>query len=87
MAADRDTYYLWFYPWTLFLVFLFLKLSNEIDWSWWWVTLPLSVTATGMFIATLFIRILIRVDKKIEDIKGFEDDIGKAAKEKEEDNG
>ena len=24
-----------------FLVFLVLKLTNVIDWSWWWVTAPL----------------------------------------------
>ena len=26
---------------TLFIVFLILKLTNTIDWSWWWVTSPL----------------------------------------------
>ena len=25
----------------LFIVFLVLKLTNTIDWSWWWVTCPL----------------------------------------------
>ncbi len=25
----------------LFLVFLVLKLTNVINWSWWWVTAPL----------------------------------------------
>jgi hypothetical protein len=25
----------------LFIVFLILKLTNTIDWSWWWVTCPL----------------------------------------------
>jgi hypothetical protein len=25
----------------LFLVFLVLKLTNHIAWSWWWVTAPL----------------------------------------------
>lgn len=25
----------------LFIVFLVLKLTNVIDWSWWWVTSPL----------------------------------------------
>lgn len=25
----------------LFVVFLVLKLTNTIDWSWWWVTAPL----------------------------------------------
>jgi hypothetical protein len=25
----------------LFLIFLVLKLTNNISWSWWWVTSPL----------------------------------------------
>ena len=25
----------------LFIVFLVLKFTNHIDWSWWWVTSPL----------------------------------------------
>jgi FtsH-binding integral membrane protein len=29
----------------LFIVFLVLKLTHVIDWSWWWVTAPLWVPA------------------------------------------
>lgn len=25
----------------LFVVFLVLKLTGNIDWSWWWITAPL----------------------------------------------
>lgn len=25
----------------LFIVFVVLKLTNHIDWSWWWITAPL----------------------------------------------
>lgn len=25
----------------LFIVFLCLKLTDTIDWSWWWITAPL----------------------------------------------
>ena len=25
----------------LFLIFMTLKLTGNIDWSWWWVTAPL----------------------------------------------
>lgn len=25
----------------LFLIFMTLKLTGDIDWSWWWVTAPL----------------------------------------------
>lgn len=26
---------------TLFVVFLVLKLTNVVAWSWWWITAPL----------------------------------------------
>jgi hypothetical protein len=29
----------------VFIVFLFLKLTGYIDWSWWWVTSPLWIRA------------------------------------------
>lgn len=28
-------------PLTLFLVFLILKLTHTVAWSWWWVTSPI----------------------------------------------
>jgi hypothetical protein len=28
-------------PSVLFIVFLVLKLTEIIDWSWWWITAPL----------------------------------------------
>lgn len=31
----------------LFLVFLILKLTKVIAWSWWWVTAPLWISALG----------------------------------------
>ena len=30
----------------LFVVFLILKLTGHIDWSWWWVTSPLWIPIT-----------------------------------------
>jgi hypothetical protein len=30
----------------LFIVFLILKLTDTIDWSWWWVTSPLWIPLT-----------------------------------------
>ena len=30
----------------LFIVFLILKLTGNIDWSWWWVTSPLWIPLT-----------------------------------------
>lgn len=29
----------------VFIVFLVLKLTGKIDWSWWWVTAPLWIPA------------------------------------------
>jgi hypothetical protein len=43
----------------LFLVFLILKLTNTIDWSWWWVTSPLWI---GVVIWVILSIILIICD-------------------------
>jgi len=37
----------------LFLIFLVLKLTGLIDWSWWWVTAPLWVSFLVGFIGGL----------------------------------
>jgi hypothetical protein len=39
----------------LFLIFLVLKLTDYIDWSWWWVSAPLWLTA----ILYIFIAIIM----------------------------
>ena len=36
-----------------FLVFLVLKLTGTIDWSWWWVTAPIWGTAVLAILAFL----------------------------------
>ena len=41
----------------MFLIFMTLKLTGVIDWSWWWVTAPL----WGGF-ALIFIVIMIVVE-------------------------
>ena len=41
----------------LFVVFLILKLTHTIDWSWWWVTSPLWITA-GFVLGVLGIVLL-----------------------------
>lgn len=43
----------------LFVVFLILKLTGNIDWSWWWVTSPLWIPiAIGIVFIILGIIIL-----------------------------
>jgi uncharacterized membrane protein len=37
-------------PGLIFLVFLVLKLTGYIDWSWWWVTAPLWLIFAVFFI-------------------------------------
>lgn len=40
----------------IFIVFLVLKLCKVIDWSWWWVTAPLWISAgIGLIILALWI--------------------------------
>jgi hypothetical protein len=41
----------------LFIVFLVLKLTGNIDWSWWWVTSPLWIPVAAVF--TLIVIALV----------------------------
>lgn len=43
----------------LFMVFLVLKLTGNIDWSWWWVTSPLWIPLSLMVVITFIGLILI----------------------------
>lgn len=46
----------------LFLLFLGLKLTNQIDWSWWWVTAPLwgpLALVLGFALIVIFIAFII----------------------------
>ena len=38
----------------LFIVFLVLKLTNVINWSWWWVTAPLWIPIAILIGIALF---------------------------------
>lgn len=42
---------------TIFVVFLVLKLTHTITWSWWWVTAPLWIDV----LASLVLLVLIAV--------------------------
>lgn len=43
----------------LFVVFLILKLTGNIDWSWWWVTSPLWIPI-AIVIVFLILGMIIR---------------------------
>jgi hypothetical protein len=59
----------------LFIVFLTLKITNNIDWSWWLIALPLwwwiglIIIGVILFVLFWFISILIRSIKKLITIK------------------
>jgi len=57
----------------LFIVFLILKLTGNIDWSWWWVTSPLWIpVALALFvflIVFLLFMILVSVGFDFEVVK------------------
>ena len=50
----------------LFIVFLVLKLTGTIDWSWWWVTSPLWIPIA---LAILISGIIITVAAIIERLR------------------
>jgi hypothetical protein len=45
----------------IFLIFLVLKLTGLIHWSWWWVTFPLWLpfAVIGFFIALAVVAVII----------------------------
>ena len=57
----------------LFIVFLVLKLTGNIDWSWFWVTSPLWIPigiAVSLFFIVVFVIILLLIfGFTIEDLK------------------
>ena len=47
----------------LFIVFLILKLTGNLDWNWWWITSPLWIPAALLIIVgilMLCIKAIIR---------------------------
>jgi hypothetical protein len=57
----------------LFVVFLVLKLTGNIDWSWWWVTsplwIPVAILLSIMFIAIIVFILLVIFGINPKDIK------------------
>lgn len=43
----------------VFIVFLVLKLTNNIDWSWWWVTSPLWLPAAAALAFVAIVGIIV----------------------------
>ena len=49
----------------LFIVFLVLKLTNYIDWSWWWITAPVWIPL-GLVVMILIVTALVLIVKEIK---------------------
>lgn len=50
---------------TLLLIFLTLKLTNLIDWSWWWVLSPIWIpTCIATTVIIIYLIILIYLKRK-----------------------
>lgn len=48
----------------LFLIFLVLKLTNVIDWSWWWVTSPLWISFALWGLVILIALIIVAISNR-----------------------
>lgn len=44
----------------VFIVFLVLKLTNVIDWSWWWITAPLWIPTAILIVVLILIGIICK---------------------------
>ena len=47
----------------LFVVFLILKLTGYIDWSWWWVTAPLWIPFAIAIVFLVISTIVLGIKK------------------------
>ena len=52
----------------LFLVFLVLKLTKVIDWSWWWITAPLWGQVALLIVTLIVVTIVLTVFRIIDRI-------------------
>ena len=50
-----------------FLVFLVLKLTEVIDWSWWWISAPLWAPISLFLVILVMVGIVTIVAKAIGD--------------------
>lgn len=56
----------------LFIVFLVLKLTGVIDWSWWWVTAPLwgplAFVVAGLVVFFLF-KVVVSLPREFRRVR------------------
>ena len=60
-------------PGVLFVVFLVLKLTGNIDWSWWWVTspiwIPLLVAVAILITLIIVFVVMLSIGYTVDDLK------------------
>lgn len=60
-------------PGLLFIIFLVLKLTNNINWSWWWVTspiwIPIIMVVSMLFLIFLIFVVMLSIGYTTDDIK------------------
>lgn len=50
-------------PAILFLIFLVLKLTGYIDWSWWWVTAPMWAGFALLWFVGIIVIVIVYLKK------------------------
>lgn len=45
-------------PMAIFLIFIVLRLTGNIEWSWWWVFSPIWVTFAISMVLTIILTII-----------------------------
>ena len=54
------------------VVFIVLKLTDNIDWSWWWVLAPFWIPAIIIFVVWILAMMTLKKTKKVID-RRFDD--------------
>jgi len=52
------------FSWWLTLAFIVLKLTNFIDWSWWWVLSPVFISVALLVVAKGFLKVTEKYQDK-----------------------
>lgn len=48
----------------LFLIFVVLKLTHMIDWSWWWVTAPIWIPV-GLYLLVILFGVSVAALRRV----------------------
>jgi hypothetical protein len=45
----------------LLILFIVLKLTNNIDWNWWWVLSPLWIPIAGVLVVVILMALIVGI--------------------------